>query len=133
MLVLTRRQGESIIIGEGIKLTVVSVGPGRVKIGITAPDNIRIDREEIHSRKQQEQLQLDNHENGTDVLSDVSSSKLIEDHSGQNTMTTSTAVTCIINRPMVKNHNDEPHVVTSASPTTSTAKAPKYQPPRNPR
>ena len=56
MLVLTRRPGESIMIGSGIKLTVVTVGPGRVKIGIEAPPSVRIDREEIHERKQHEAL-----------------------------------------------------------------------------
>jgi carbon storage regulator len=65
MLVLTRRPGESIIIGNGIKLTVVTVGPGRVKIGIDAPPNVRIDREEIHTRIQQEQ------EQAADVLAAV--------------------------------------------------------------
>ena len=59
MLVLTRRPGESIVIGDGIKLTVVTVGPGRVKIGIEAPPHVRIDREEIHARIQQEQEQCD--------------------------------------------------------------------------
>src|SRR6187402_968320 len=65
MLVLTRRPGESIVIGDGIKLTVVTVGPGRVKIGIDAPPHVRIDREEIHARIQQEQ------EHSTDVLAVV--------------------------------------------------------------
>jgi len=64
MLVLTRRPGESIIIGNGIKLTVVSVGPGRVKIGVEAPPSVRVDRAEIHARIQQEQ--------GSDVLAAVS-------------------------------------------------------------
>jgi len=64
MLVLTRRPGESIVIGNGIKLTVVSVGPGRVKIGIEAPPSVRVDRAEIHARIQQEQ--------GSDVLAAVS-------------------------------------------------------------
>jgi carbon storage regulator len=48
MLVLTRKPGESIIIGDAIRLTVVSVGPGRVKIGIEAPPAVRVDRQEIH-------------------------------------------------------------------------------------
>ncbi len=65
MLVLTRRPGESIVIGDGIKLTVVTVGPGRVKIGIEAPPHVRIDREEIHARIQQEQ------EHSADVLAVV--------------------------------------------------------------
>ena len=34
MLVLTRKPGEQIVIGNGIRVTVVSVGPGRVKIGV---------------------------------------------------------------------------------------------------
>jgi carbon storage regulator len=55
MLVLTRRPGEQIVIGNNIRVTVVSVGPGRVKIGIEAPENVRIDRSEIHERIQQEQ------------------------------------------------------------------------------
>jgi carbon storage regulator len=64
MLVLTRRTGEAIVIGDGIKLTVMSIGPGRVKIGIEAPTTVRIDREEIHERIRQE-------ETSTDVASDV--------------------------------------------------------------
>jgi carbon storage regulator len=54
MLVLTRRPGEQIIIGDDIRLTVVSLGPGRVKIGIDAPPNVRIDREEVHQKIQKE-------------------------------------------------------------------------------
>jgi len=65
MLVLTRRSGESIIIGNGIKLTVVNVGPGRVKIGIEAPPSVRVDRAEIHERILQEKA--------SDVLEAVSS------------------------------------------------------------
>jgi len=55
MLVLTRKPGEQIIIGNNIRLTVVSVGPGRVKIGIQAPENVRVDRQEIFERIQREQ------------------------------------------------------------------------------
>lgn len=65
MLVLTRRPGESIVIGNGIKLTVVTVGPGRVKIGVEAPPSVRIDRAEVHERIVQE--------NAADVFEAVSS------------------------------------------------------------
>jgi carbon storage regulator len=68
MLVLTRRTGESIIIGNGIRLTVVSVGPGRVKIGIEAPPSVRVDREEVHARVQREKAD----EKASDVLEAVS-------------------------------------------------------------
>ena len=66
MLVLTRRPGEQIVIGNGIRLTVVSVGPGRVKLGIEAPADVRIDRQEVHAKIQQEQA-----ESSADVLAQV--------------------------------------------------------------
>lgn len=53
MLVLTRRPSESIVIANNIKITVVSVGPGRVKLGIEAPPSVRVDRKEIHDRIEQ--------------------------------------------------------------------------------
>lgn len=65
MLVLTRRPGEQIVIGDGIRVTVVSVGPGRVKIGIEAPPNVRVDRQEIHDKIQREV------EQSSDVLAAV--------------------------------------------------------------
>lgn len=55
MLVLTRRPGEQIVIAGNIRLTIVNIGPGRVKIGIEAPDNVRVDRQEIFEKIQQEQ------------------------------------------------------------------------------
>jgi carbon storage regulator len=47
MLVLARRPGESITIGDDIVVTVVSVAGGQVKLGITAPQHVRVMREEI--------------------------------------------------------------------------------------
>ncbi len=129
MLVLTRRQGESIIIGDGIKLTVVSVGPGRVKIGITAPPNVRIDREEIHTRIQQEQSQQ---EIGTDVLAAVSSEVLAGD-SEQNTMINSAAETGIISKTTVEQYHDNPHIISGSTPPSHSVSVPKFRPPRKPR
>jgi carbon storage regulator len=74
MLVLTRRPGEQIVIGNGIRVTVVSVGPGRVKIGIDAPPDVRIDRQEIHEKIQQEQA-----EQAADVLDAVGRNVTAED------------------------------------------------------
>ena len=54
MLVLTRKEGESIVVGNDVKITVVSIGPGRVKVGIEAPKWMAIDRQEVHERKQLE-------------------------------------------------------------------------------
>lgn len=54
MLVLTRKIGEQIIIGDNIRVTVVSVGPGRVKIGIEAPPSVVVDRQEVFDKKREE-------------------------------------------------------------------------------
>jgi len=50
MLVLSRRIGERIIIDGDIILTVAAVQGNRVRIGITAPEAVRIDREELRER-----------------------------------------------------------------------------------
>jgi carbon storage regulator len=55
MLVLTRRPGEQIVIAGNIRITVVNIGPGRVKIGIEAPNNVRVDRQEVFEKIQLEQ------------------------------------------------------------------------------
>ena len=46
MLVLTRKTGESIYIGDDIVITVVDVRPSRIRLGIDAPPEIRIERDE---------------------------------------------------------------------------------------
>lgn len=50
MLVLSRKPGETIRIGDGIFITVVHIGPNNVRIGIDAPDDVNIVREELHQR-----------------------------------------------------------------------------------
>lgn len=49
MLILTRRPGQSIIIGDDIIVTISAVAGNQVRVGIQAPANIRIDREEIRA------------------------------------------------------------------------------------
>lgn len=56
MLVLTRRLGESINIGDNIKITVVDIDGKQVKIGIEAPKDITIFREEVYERIKKENL-----------------------------------------------------------------------------
>jgi carbon storage regulator len=50
MLILTRRVGESVMIGEGIAVTVLSVKGNQVRLGIQAPRDVTVHREEIHER-----------------------------------------------------------------------------------
>jgi carbon storage regulator len=47
MLVLSRKVGESILIGEDISVTVVRIGPAGVRIGIDAPNDLVVVREEL--------------------------------------------------------------------------------------
>lgn len=54
MLVLSRKKGESIIIDDQIKLTVIAVEGETIKIGIDAPKQISIHREEIYLEIQEE-------------------------------------------------------------------------------
>ena len=51
MLVLTRNVGEKIIIDGNIQVTVVAVKGNKVRIGIEAPDYVRVDRQEVHERR----------------------------------------------------------------------------------
>lgn len=54
MLILTRRIGEKLIIDDDIVLTVLAVKGSQVRIGVEAPENIGIYREEIYKRIQAE-------------------------------------------------------------------------------
>ncbi len=57
MLILTRRAGESLHIGDNIKITVFSVQGKQVKIGITVPDDMTVYREEVYLRVKDENRQ----------------------------------------------------------------------------
>ena len=52
MLVLSRRTDESLFIGEDIKITILDIKGGQVRIGITAPEFIKVYREEVYVRMQ---------------------------------------------------------------------------------
>jgi carbon storage regulator len=51
MLVLSRRPGEEIVIDGNIRLTIVELTGSRVRVGITAPPSVTVDRQEVHQRR----------------------------------------------------------------------------------
>jgi len=57
MLILTRRVGESVMIGNDVTTTVLAVKGNQVRIGISAPKNIAVHREEVFERIKREQQQ----------------------------------------------------------------------------
>ncbi|MDY0250861.1 MAG: carbon storage regulator CsrA [Pseudomonas sp.] len=59
MLILTRNQGEIIHIGDDIRITVLGVNGGQVRLGIDAPLNIEVHREEIYQRIQADKNELE--------------------------------------------------------------------------
>lgn len=57
MLVLTRREGETLVIDGDIRVTVVALQGGKVRLGIEAPPWTSVDRLEIHERRQAKEPQ----------------------------------------------------------------------------
>ncbi len=53
MLVLTRNVGEKIVIDGHIQVTVVAIKGNKVRIGIEAPADVRVDRQEVHERREE--------------------------------------------------------------------------------
>lgn len=56
MLILTRRLGERLIIGDDIEITILGIKGNQVRMGITAPEKISVHREEIYERIKKEGL-----------------------------------------------------------------------------
>jgi carbon storage regulator len=55
MLILTRRVGETVMIGNDVTVTVLGVKGNQVRVGINAPKNVAVHREEIYERIKREQ------------------------------------------------------------------------------
>ena len=56
MLILTRRPGESVKIGDDITVTVLGVRGNQLRLGFSAPQNVAVHREEVYERIQSERL-----------------------------------------------------------------------------
>lgn len=54
MLIITRKKGESLMIGDDIEITVSKIDDGSVKIGVNAPKNISILRKELYEQVKEE-------------------------------------------------------------------------------
>jgi len=65
MLILTRRVGETVIIGDDVTITVLGVKGNQVRVGINAPKHVAVHREEIYERIKREQ-----HHNDSDDVSE---------------------------------------------------------------
>ncbi len=70
MLILTRRAGETVMIGSDVTITVLGVKGNQVRIGINAPKDVAVHREEIYERIQGEQAAV----GGTDAASNSGNS-----------------------------------------------------------
>ncbi len=62
MLILTRRVGESLMIGDDVSITILGVKGNQVRVGVNAPRDVSVHREEIYQRIQKEH---NNTKNGT--------------------------------------------------------------------
>jgi carbon storage regulator len=60
MLILTRRVGESLMIGHDVTVTVLGVKGNQVRIGVNAPKSVAVHREEIYERIKREEQGLGN-------------------------------------------------------------------------
>jgi carbon storage regulator len=53
VLILSRKTGEQTLIDGEIRITIVAIKGDRVKIGVTAPPEVRVDRVEVHQKRQE--------------------------------------------------------------------------------
>jgi carbon storage regulator len=64
MLVLTRKPGQSIMIGDGVEVQVLSVAGEKVRLGITAPRDVSIFRNEVYDRIERENASREEEDDG---------------------------------------------------------------------
>lgn len=59
MLILTRRVGETLMIGDDVTVTVLGVKGNQIRIGVNAPKDVSVHREEIYMRIQNEKSEVE--------------------------------------------------------------------------
>ncbi|RMF15946.1 MAG: carbon storage regulator [Gammaproteobacteria bacterium] len=64
MLILTRRVGETLMVGDDVTVTVLGVKGNQVRIGVNAPKEVAVHREEIYQRIQRERAMQGGHDAG---------------------------------------------------------------------
>lgn len=62
MLILTRRVGEALVVGDDIAISILGVKGSQVRIGVNAPKNVAVHREEIFNKIQKERPEEDSEE-----------------------------------------------------------------------
>jgi len=65
MLILTRRVGESLMIGDDVSVTILGVKGNQVRVGVNAPRDVAVHREEIYERIKREQMEPPTEPDGT--------------------------------------------------------------------
>ena len=71
MLILTRRVGETVMIGNEVTVTVLGVKGNQVRIGVNAPKDVAVHREEIYERIKREQDHDSNVNSSTKIVDDA--------------------------------------------------------------